>query len=108
MDSLSFKVDGLCCAEECALLKRELGPLVGGDQNLAFDVLERKLTVIAPPPGLTAQAVQQSVARTGMRAIPLGNLPAGTVSVCSGQGRIQVRRISLLELAQRRGQFPVV
>ena len=42
-----YRVRGLDCAEEVAALKRELGPLVGGDGNLGFDVLDGKLTVAA-------------------------------------------------------------
>ena len=34
----TFKISGLDCAEEVAVLKREIGPLVGGEDRLAFDV----------------------------------------------------------------------
>ena len=40
-----FKVSGLDCAEEVAVLKREIGPLVGGEDRLAFDVLNGRMTV---------------------------------------------------------------
>src|SRR3546814_18766583 len=40
----TFKVSGLDCAEEVAILKREIGPLVCGADPLAFDVMNgRKL-----------------------------------------------------------------
>ena len=42
-----YRFRGLDCAEEIASLRRELGPLVGGDGNLGFDVLNGKLTVAA-------------------------------------------------------------
>jgi Cd2+/Zn2+-exporting ATPase len=42
---LSFKVHGLDCAEEVAVLKREVGPVVGGADRLAFDILNGRMTV---------------------------------------------------------------
>ena len=51
MPQLTFKIRGMDCAEEVALLKRELRALVGGEQNLAFDLLAGKLTVTVPEAG---------------------------------------------------------
>ena len=42
----TYRIRGMCCAEEVGLLKGELGPLVGGAENLSFDLLNGKLTVI--------------------------------------------------------------
>ena len=56
------------CAEEVAILKRELGELVGGDDRLAFDILNGKLVVHGDESAVSAEAVIQGVARTGMRA----------------------------------------
>lgn len=67
--SLSFRVRGLDCVEEVAVLKRELGPLVKGEDNLAFDVLNAKMTVTAGA-SITQEQVQAAVARTGMSAEP--------------------------------------
>ena len=64
-----FRVRGLDCAEEVAVLKRELGPLVGGEANLSFDVLSAKMTV-APNAPASAEQIRDAVARTGMRAEP--------------------------------------
>ena len=55
------------CAEEVAVLKRELGPLVGGETNLSFDILNGKLT-IGVSSGLSSAAIREAVGRTGMRA----------------------------------------
>lgn len=63
----SFRVHGLDCAEEVAVLKREVGPVVGGEDKLGFDVLNGRMTVAADAP---ADAVVAAVARTGMRAEP--------------------------------------
>ena len=45
MHSMTFKIRGLDCAEEVTVLQRALGPLVGGEANLAFDILNGTMTV---------------------------------------------------------------
>lgn len=47
--ALRFKIHGMDCAEEVAVLKREVGPVVGGEDRLSFDILSGKLTVAAGP-----------------------------------------------------------
>ena len=66
---LQLKIYGLDCAQEVAVLKREIGPLVGGEQRLQFDILRARMTVDAPA-GLDPGRVVDAVARTGMRAEP--------------------------------------
>ncbi|MFO0850762.1 MAG: heavy metal translocating P-type ATPase [Gemmataceae bacterium] len=66
---LSFRIRGMDCAEEVAVLKREVGPVVGGEANLSFDVLNAKMTVAASV-GLPGEQIQAAVARTGMTAEP--------------------------------------
>lgn len=39
-ERIALKIHGMDCAEEVAVLQRELGPAVGGDQFLAFDTLK--------------------------------------------------------------------
>ncbi len=63
---LAFKIYGMDCAEEVATLKRELGPLTDGEEQLAFDILNAKLFVEAG--ALSSEEVIQAVSRTGMRA----------------------------------------
>ena len=64
-----FRIHGLDCAEEVAILKREVGPLVGGADKLAFDILNGKMTVLAgAQAGVSAARVAEVVGRTGMRA----------------------------------------
>ena len=43
-----YKIRGMDCAEEVAILKREVGPLVGGEDRLSFDILKARMTVAAP------------------------------------------------------------
>lgn len=64
----TFNVQGLDCAEEVAILKRELGPLVGGEDRLAFDVLNGRMTVLREAEAVTSDDVRRAVARTGMKA----------------------------------------
>ncbi len=65
-DRTQFKIHGMDCAEEVAILRRELGSLVGGEQNLTFDVLQGRLTVSGSRPD--ASVIMDAVRRTGMRA----------------------------------------
>ncbi len=63
--SRAYRVRGLDCAEEVSILRREIGPLAGGETNLSFDVLNAKMIVnfAVPPEQITA-----AVAKTGMSA----------------------------------------
>ncbi|MBY0524443.1 MAG: cadmium-translocating P-type ATPase [Gemmataceae bacterium] len=65
--NLQFKIHGMDCAEEVTVLKRELGPVVGGEGRLRFDILSGKMTVAASGE-LSPETVLRAVARTGMRA----------------------------------------
>lgn len=56
------------CAEEVGTLKRELGPMVGGEDQLTFDILNGKVTVLPGRVDVSVAEVVQAVARTGMRA----------------------------------------
>ncbi|MCL4692753.1 MAG: cadmium-translocating P-type ATPase [Candidatus Hydrogenedentes bacterium] len=55
------------CAEEVAVLKRELGPLVTSEDNLRFDLLQGRLIVVSDEPAGTIRA---AIGKTGMRAVP--------------------------------------
>lgn len=66
----SYKVRGLDCAEEVAVLRHAVGPLVGGPDRLAFDVLNGRMTVADDASGIADQAILKAVAGTGMSAVP--------------------------------------
>jgi Cd2+/Zn2+-exporting ATPase len=68
MKQQAYKIRGMDCAEEVAVLKRALGALAGGEDRLRFDLINGKLTLEEAP--VDAEAVQRAVAQTGMRAIP--------------------------------------
>ena len=67
MSTRAFKIHGLDCAEEVAILKRAIGPLVGGEERLGFDVLAGKMSVAGDA---SDASVIAAVAGTGMRAQP--------------------------------------
>lgn len=56
------------CAEEVAVLKRELRPLVKDEGLLSFDVLRGRMTVRISPEALSPEEMIEAVARTGMKA----------------------------------------
>ena len=65
-----FKIHGLDCADEVAVLKREVGPVVGGEDRLAFDILNARMIVNISPDEVASEKVVAAVAHTGMRAEP--------------------------------------
>ena len=70
METVYFKIVGLDCAEEVAILKRVLGPVVGGEDRLRFDILNGKLGVSSEADPTAIDTIREAVAGTGMRAIP--------------------------------------
>ncbi|HEV7672886.1 MAG TPA: heavy metal translocating P-type ATPase [Thermoanaerobaculia bacterium] len=64
-----FKIRGMDCAEEVAILKREIGPLVGGAEHLSFDLLKAKMTVLSAGSQVNPREVVKAVERTGMGAL---------------------------------------
>ena len=65
-----FKIQGLDCAEEVTVLKQEVGPVVGSEDRLAFDILNARMIVNAGPDEVAPEKIIAAVARTGMRAAP--------------------------------------
>ncbi len=70
MDTMAFKIRGMDCAEEVATLKRALGPVVGGEDRLSFDLINGKIAIERRDDGPREEAVREAVSKTGMRAIP--------------------------------------
>jgi len=66
----SFRVNGLDCAEEVAILNKVLGPEVGGTEHLAFDVINGRMTVLDTGKALTDDKLIKLVGSTGMSAKP--------------------------------------
>jgi len=67
---MQFRISGMDCMDEVAALRQVLGPIVGGDDHLTFDILNRRLTVTTSGVAIPTAAVLEAVAKTGMRAEP--------------------------------------
>ncbi|WP_060979415.1 MULTISPECIES: heavy metal translocating P-type ATPase [Pseudomonadota] len=66
-DGVVFKIHGMDCGDEVAVLKREVGPIVGLE-NMSFDLINGRMS-IASAANLTHHAgILKAVERTGMRA----------------------------------------
>jgi Cd2+/Zn2+-exporting ATPase len=78
MQKLDFKILEMDCAEEIDVLRREIGPVVGGEDHLTFDILRRKMSVTNP--SVAAADIIRAVSRTGMQAQPWveESVPAST------------------------------
>ena len=63
-----FKIRGLDCAEEVAVLKKAVSPLVGGEENLRFDILRGKMIVTADADSVSTEAILNAVRSAGMKA----------------------------------------
>lgn len=68
--SRRFVVNGLDCIEEVRILRRAVGPLVGGDEGLAFDAINGRMSVLVSSSEVTDQVIVAAVAATGMSATP--------------------------------------
>ncbi len=69
MTGRAFRIHGMDCAEEIATLKGEVGPLVGGVDHLAFDLLNGRM-LVSEEVTASSEAILQAVHRTGMVAEP--------------------------------------
>jgi len=85
---MAFKVHGMDCAEEVATLKREVGPVVGGEEHLAFDLLNAKM-IVSEGAVASSEAILKAVADTGMKAEPWQE-GAGPGREKSGRQKLQV------------------
>jgi Cd2+/Zn2+-exporting ATPase len=62
-----FRVDGMCCGEEAAILRRRLQPL-SGIEEVSADIVGRRLHVKYDAAVLSTNVIVDAVAETGMRA----------------------------------------
>src|SRR4029453_1017135 len=65
---LEFKIHGMDCAEEVAVLKKAVGPLVGNEDRLAFDILNGRMMVSPTDAGPIEADIVRVGEATGMRA----------------------------------------
>ena len=64
----SFLVSGLDCAEEVTILNKVLAADLGGEEHLAFDVINARMTVLDSANSLSDKEILSRVASTGMSA----------------------------------------
>lgn len=62
----SFQVIGMCCAEEVAMLKSHVGPVVGGAEHLGFDLLNGRMIVLEGVKGISDTSVIDAINKTGL------------------------------------------
>ena len=67
---VSFHIEGMDCAEEVTVLRRVIGPLVGGESNLSFEVLNGKMSLLVDSVSVSTNEIVEAVSGTGMRARP--------------------------------------
>ena len=101
----TFKISGMDCAEEVAVLKREIGPLVGGEERVAFDILKARMTVDdAPltdrrrdPTAVASAPMRRSRAGAGSEeAMSAGVCRAGVATlgvICVRRWRVALARV---------------
>jgi len=68
MTRLVFKIQGMDCSEEVAILRRAVGPVVGGADRMSCDLLNGTMTVSLSEGTANPGPIMQAVRRTGMHA----------------------------------------
>ena len=94
MEKSSFRIKGMCCGDEIALLKAEIAPIVGGEERLSFDLLASTMAVSGALEGPAAERIVAAVAKTGMEAAFLDQ--ACTTGACAVEEGIWDRHGRLL------------
>ena len=54
---LEFRIHGMDCADEVAILRREIIPLVGSPERLGFDILRGKMLIADGSPVVTSDQI---------------------------------------------------
>ena len=94
-----FRIRGMDCAEEVAVLKDVVGPLVGGADRLNFDILNGKM-IVAADVTIEDVAVKTAVANTGMQAERWTDERAGAHAHTGRRSRVMLTAASgILTLA---------
>jgi Cd2+/Zn2+-exporting ATPase len=68
MAEITYRIQGLDCAEEVRALKGTVGQLAG-IHDLRFDVLNGRMTVVFDPAAVTDAEIRLSVEQAGMKAM---------------------------------------
>ncbi|MGM0486839.1 MAG: heavy metal translocating P-type ATPase [Planctomycetota bacterium] len=91
---IDYKVQGLDCAEEVAILRREVGGLPGV-LDLEFDVINARMSVHYDPEAIEPERFVQAIDATGMKATPWKKrLDSEPTSFWSRRGRLVMACLS--------------
>ena len=82
-----YKVNELDCAEEVAILKKEIGGK-NGVLDLDFDIINARMTVTYDPEQINSDTIVAAVAATGMNAVPWEDRTARQASFWQRHGRL--------------------
>src|SRR5262245_62456129 len=72
----NFRVHGLDCAEEVATLRSAVGPVVGGEARIEFDLVNGRMSVAAAATDVPDGVILAAVGRAGLRGEPWTERPA--------------------------------
>lgn len=94
-ETTRFRITGMDCAEEVVILRRDVGPLVGGEENLSFDILNGIMTV-APAAGraIDQNAIAKSVETSGMTSTLI--VEGGGISSGVNRPPSRIRTLTLI------------
>lgn len=98
-NELVFKIQDMDCAEEVTVLKRELAPLVGGEEHLFFDILNRRMTVTPNQEPVSREAIIEAVRQTGMSVEPWDPEKKKSATFWERQGRTILTTLSGVMMA---------
>lgn len=96
---LILKIEGMDCAEEVAILKREIGPLVGGPGRLSFDILNGRMTLLDELSPVSLEGILGAIRKTGMNASVVKEVASGALEQLSWWNRNSRLALTLLSAA---------
>lgn len=62
-----FRIEGMDCAEEISALLAEVGPVVGNNDKLDFNVFSRTMTVTDLPTSIATSAILEAIQSAGLK-----------------------------------------
>jgi Cd2+/Zn2+-exporting ATPase len=92
----AFDVEGLNCADEVAALSAAVGPLVGGADHLAFDLIAGRMIVDGSR--ASDAEIAAAVSRAGLRARPVGGTQEEPQRWWANHGRLAATVASAVAL----------
>ncbi|MBJ7449174.1 MAG: heavy metal translocating P-type ATPase [Parachlamydiales bacterium] len=75
-EQMVFRVNGMDCSEEVIALKKTLGHLLSNDEDLVFDLMNQKLTILySDQEKVTFEEVMKGIHKAGLTAEPWQDNP---------------------------------